>query len=71
MDHIQEMYIMSLLVVEFVCVHPDVSAGVALMIESASGRALFGNLSLPRSRDLIPLSIPGYALYSANGATDP
>lgn len=44
---------MSLLVVEFVCVHPDVSAGVALMIESASGRALFGNLSLPRSRDLI------------------
>lgn len=38
---------------------------------SASDRALFSGLSLPHRCDLISLSIPGCALYSANGAADP
>ena len=43
----------------------------AWLMESAPDRVLFRRLSLPRRCDLISLNIPGCALYSGNGATDP
>lgn len=63
-----EVYVVS---GQCICVLPDRSAGAAQMIKWAFKQALFSIQILPHHRDLISLSIPGCALHSVNGATDP